>query len=86
MKTYTITVKRHCAKCNKDHRVLYSTLTYKADNAIAAACKAHDYLADGGAYRDLCHLATDPTIFYVVKERGTPRGEGIVTVEQALFL
>lgn len=85
-KKFTVTVKCHCKQCNKDHRALYSSLAYTAPDAISAARKAHEYLADGGAYRDLCHLAKDKTIFFVVKERGTPKGEGITTVEQSIFL
>lgn len=81
-KKFTVTVKRHCKSCNKDHNVLCSSLTYKVPDALSAAKKAHQYLVSGGPYHDFGFLGSDVDIYFAIKEAGMPRGEGITFVEQ----
>lgn len=86
LKRYAVTVKHHCSNCGGMHKTLYEPLVYKATNPREAAKKAHEWLAFGGPYGDLCHLAKSRNIVFHVKESYLPRGEGITFVEQAEFL
>ena len=86
LKRYAVTVKHHCKHCGGWHKTLYEPLVYKAADPRDAARKAHEWLAFGGPYGDLCHLAKSRNIFFHVKESYLPRGEGITFVEQTEFL
>jgi len=86
LKRYAVTVKNHCKHCGGWHVTLATPLVYKAADAREAAKKAHEWLAFGGPYGDLCHLAKSRNIFFHVKESYLPFGEGITFVEQSEFL
>lgn len=81
-KTFRISVKTNkCPCCGQSHTIL--SLSYKAPNATAAARKAHEYLAFGGPYRDLCRFAKNKNIFFRVKEAGSDK---FVDIYQRKFL
>ena len=85
-KSYTVNVQFKCDKCGELHYALESGLQYKAETPYEAACKAHEWLRGGGSYHDIWPMARRRDIVFRVKERGTPKGEGITLVEQTKFL